>query len=115
MSEIIKKFKVDSSFGNKALSRYKNLYRLVDSDNNTYIETPDRLQIKSTNRDSFYCVERGYEDRLDLISFKFYGTALLWWVIAEVNGIDNPLLVSSGTVLRIPPISSLYGDGGVLE
>lgn len=30
------------------------------------------------------------EDWLDLISYKYYGTPYLWWLVATVNGITNP-------------------------
>lgn len=41
-------------------------------------------------------------DRLDNLAFKFYGDAVLQWVIAYVNGIDLMQDIASGDVLRIP-------------
>lgn len=53
--------------------------------------------------DRVYTVPVGHENRLDLISNVFYGTPSLWWVIAEVNNIGDPLaFVPKGTRLRIP-------------
>lgn len=112
LTQIVKKYKEDDK--GSSFSRYRGLYRLVDSNGDSYIESQDPLYIGEDITDSFFQVERGYEHRLDLISYKFYNTPMLWWVIAEVNGIHNPMLVDSGIVLRIPNISRLFGLGGVL-
>ena len=97
------------------LSRYKDLSRLVNENGDSYIETPNKVTIKESNKDSFYTVEPGLEGRMDLISNKFYGTPFLWWVIAEVNHISNPMKVEAGVILRIPYMSNLYSIGGVVS
>lgn len=96
------------------ISRYSNLKRLVNLNGDTYIESPNKFEIKESNRDIYYAVEKGYENRLDLIANKFYGTPLMYWAIAVMNHIDNPLDVPSGVVLRIPAIESIY-DAGVIQ
>jgi hypothetical protein len=40
--------------------------------------------------------------RLDELAQRYYGDASLWRLIAEANGIDDPLSVPAGQVLRIP-------------
>lgn len=95
------------------LSRYNTLKRVVNEEGDIYIETPNKVIIPETSSDAFYSVEKGYEDRLDLISFKFYNTPLLWWAIAEMNNISNPFDVKAGLVLRIPTMSSIYASGGL--
>lgn len=95
------------------LSRYNVLKRVVNEEGDIYIETPTKIVIPETSSDAFYSVEKGYEDRLDLISFKFYNTPLLWWAIAEMNNISNPFDVKAGLVLRIPAMSSIYASGGL--
>lgn len=96
------------------LSRYNVYRRLINEDGDEYIETPNRIKIKETSKDSFYAVEMGCVNRLDLISNKFYGTPLLWWAIAIMNNIDNPLDVKPGIVLRIPSLKSIYDSGSLL-
>ena len=50
--------------------------------------------------------------RLDLIANQFYGTPALWWVIASVNNIIDPLLsVPRGTRLAIPTKTRLSAEG----
>jgi hypothetical protein len=53
--------------------------------------------------DQIYAVRQGSENRLDRISFSFYGTAKLWWAIAQVNNLVDPMMdIPTGTQLRIP-------------
>lgn len=95
------------------LSRYNIYKRLVDDEKNVYIESPNKMTIKQSKDDSFYQVEKGYENRMDLISYKFYGTPLLWWAIARANKIQDPMDVPSGIVLRIPSMRNIYDSGSL--
>lgn len=46
--------------------------------------------------------------RLDLIAHRFYGDSRLWWAIALVNKIKNPLTdLTIGQVLMIPQKSAI--------
>ena len=44
-------------------------------------------------------------NRIDLISWYYYKTPELFWVILAVNNILNPFELEEGMVLRILPIS----------
>ena len=112
MSEIIKTYNIDKN--TEAMSRYKTLMRIIETNGDEYIESYDEIIVPETSDDYFHEVQTGEVNRLDLISFKYYGTPLLWWVIAEVSEIINPLKVPAGTILRIPSKQSLYGYKGVL-
>lgn len=62
--------------------------------------------------DQVYTVTLAGERRLDLIAYMFYGASELWWVVALVNGLKDPLVgVKYGTQLRIPLKSRLAGLG----
>ena len=42
-------------------------------------------------------------DRLDLISYKYYGTIEYWWLIANVNGVGKgTMAIQEGGILRLP-------------
>ena len=42
-------------------------------------------------------------DRIDQLSYKFYGSPVLWWVIAAANNMELlPNALYIGQVLRIP-------------
>jgi len=62
--------------------------------------------------DTIFTVTQASESRFDLISDAFYGTPHLWWVIARVNNILDPLLgVAAGTTLRIPTRERMSREG----
>jgi len=67
-----------------------NIVKIPVSDNDTYI------QITSA-------------DRLDTISYDFYGTPELWYIIANANGLGKgSLWVQPGVTLRIPYNTDIY-------
>ena len=62
--------------------------------------------------DVLYKVPIGALYRLDLISQNFYGVPDLWWVIARVNNIIDPMLGPGlGQIIRIPTKSRLATEG----
>ncbi len=46
-------------------------------------------------------------ERLDQLAERYYGDAGLWRLIAGYNGIDDPMHMAAGQVLRIPDLESL--------
>jgi hypothetical protein len=62
--------------------------------------------------DTLFTVPPGAESRLDAISYKFYGTPALWWVIARVNDVEDALVgVALNATLRIPTKERLASQG----
>lgn len=61
--------------------------------------------------DQAYTVPAAAEDRLWLVADLFYQTSELWWVIALVNQILDPMQLPAGTQLRIPTKSRLASEG----
>jgi hypothetical protein len=51
----------------------------------------------------------GGGERLDQIAGREYGDASLWTLLAGFNGVEDPLHLSAGALLRIPPLSQLLG------
>lgn len=96
------------------VSRYKNLRTLMDNDGKIYHESWNQKFVDYTSGDQYFVVTKSEENRLDIISMKFYDTPRYWWVIAIANYLLDPFDVAVGTKLRIPPILSLYNKGGVL-
>lgn len=95
-------------------SRYRKLRRLESDDNTVRIETADKVVFPENLGDTFYKVTPKDANRLDLISYRMYGTPLYWWAIAEASFIKDPFRVPTGTILRIPSPASLYSISGVL-
>lgn len=85
---------------------YSTGYTLMEEDGTEVLErTP--LSIKPSWEDRWYIVQN--EDELDDLAHRFYGDIALnadkyWWLIAEANGIANPLDISSmaGYYMLIP-------------
>lgn len=62
--------------------------------------------------DQLYTVDGSGVSRLDAISYKFYGTPQLWWVIARCNDIVDPLVgVPLNTSIRVPTKARLAAEG----
>jgi len=62
--------------------------------------------------DVLYKVPSAAEFRLDLISAHFYGTPALWWVIARVNNIEDPLIGAPlQSEIRVPTVQRLASLG----
>lgn len=66
-----------------------------------------REAVVADSTDKLYIVNQITQDRLDLVSQVAYGTPELWWVIALVNNITDPMTVPNGMRLRIPIKSRL--------
>jgi hypothetical protein len=62
--------------------------------------------------DILYRVPQAAESRLDLISQHHYGTPALWWVVALVNNVIDPLVgFPVGTTIRVPTRERLASEG----
>jgi hypothetical protein len=48
----------------------------------------------------------GAGERLDDLAQRTYGDPSMWRLLAAFNGLDDPLHISPGQLLRVPPISS---------
>ena len=95
-------------------SRYDQNNCIIDEDGDTYRATYESVTIPKKTTDHYYVVEPPYENRLDLIAYKFYKSSLLYWVIAEASDLVDPFELPVGTLLRIPDYQSLYGIQGIL-
>lgn len=62
--------------------------------------------------DQLYVVVPSAVNRLDLISAEFYGVPDLWWVLARVNTLLDPLVgFAVGTQIRVPLKERLASEG----
>lgn len=106
----------DSPKQYKYTSRYFNVKRIVDTKDGTeYHATLKQYTVPISSQDQYFTVDSTTENRLDIVSYRFYGTAIYWWVIAFANQIIDPFKVKIGDILRIPSLPSLYGKDGILS
>lgn len=65
-----------------------------------------------SDTDELWVVPSAGVPRLDLLANDFYGTPQLWWVLASVNNILDPLVsVPEGTSIRVPTKERLSAEG----
>ena len=81
-------------------SRYNLSVLYQDRDNGDFWGTRQPLRLREHPSDLFHQVMEG--DRIDLLAWRYYRDVRLWWVIAEVNNIGNPLELKPGMILRVP-------------
>lgn len=101
----------------KHISRYKGLRQLVhnpnDSDRYITLETPNN--IISNAQFVYYDVPAIEENRLDLIAYKFFGSAQYSWIISYFNGIEDGYSVYEGQRLKIlKNFTDLFSTGEIL-
>lgn len=93
-----------------SISRYKIL-RGVTENNDTrgsYLETQNLRTIPKSDDDIYHVVSDNEVNRLDIISFNYYGTPHLWWAIAWANDFIDPFILKRDDIIRIPPLTALY-------
>lgn len=100
--------KIDFQKKNVSISR-ENLANMftIGIDSNNYRQYLINRTLYFSNTDNYpakilkyYTVQA--KDTWPLISYKFYGTIELWWIVCKLNGIINPLdFPEAGTLLKI--------------
>jgi len=96
------------------LSRYSVYRQIIDTKGNKYFESVNKSDIEESDGDRYYTVIIRDENRLDVISNNCYGVQDYCAIIGIANEIIDPLNIPSGTILRIPPISSVYNSEVIL-
>lgn len=85
----------------RADSRYTITPLLQDGDD-TFFGIWVAPEIPLSPFDSYHTVNETEIGRMDSIANRYYGNTELWWVIAQVNNVDDAMALVPGTVLRIP-------------
>lgn len=82
-----------------------NHFEVLSDENGRYFyDLSDTIIIDTENMSPLYYHEYVVQenDTLVRLAIEFYSSANLYWVIAVSNNINNPFVLDSGTVLRIP-------------
>ena len=68
--------------------------------------------VAPNSTDIIYTVPPAGQYRLDLISTQFYGVPDLWWILAAVNNVLDPLVaMPAGTRIQVPSRDRLASEG----
>jgi nucleoid-associated protein YgaU len=89
-------------------SRYENIFNVYQDSNNNYFYNLLQTVILPDNLPAGYFTTYSVEpeDTLPFISYKMYKRIDLWWIIANINKIDNPTVTLQPPLkLKIPNIN----------
>lgn len=73
----------------------------------TFLPSLRFLLTEEREDDLYHTLTSAQEGRLDKVSYSFYGTTRLWWILAMVNKIDEPYKVKAGKQIRVPSITEM--------
>lgn len=96
------------------ISRYSIYRQILDDNKELYTETVNETTVDNSSLDKYHEVLKEEENRLDIISNKYYGTPDYYWVIALGNNLIDPFIIKPGEILRIPEFTSLKNWKGAL-
>lgn len=99
------------------ISRYRGLRQVVhgpvSDDRFMTLETPNAFVSNAVF--DWYTVPLMEENRLDLIAYKFYGSAQYSWIISYFNNIEDGFTVFEGQRIRIlKNFTDLFNKGELL-
>ena len=100
------------------ISRYRRLRQVIHSpaimeDRFVALETPNPFETHSDV--TYYEVPSHEENRLDIIAYKFLGSAQYAWTLAYFNGIEDGYTVHEGQKIMIPKsFTQLFNKGEIL-
>jgi len=102
---------LDSDEPNRPLSRYNQIRFLLNQNNIPVQESWHPPEIKEQSTDRYFEVTIDFAHRPDLISYMYYGTMQLYWVIALANDMIDPIAETSvGKRLRIPDRDYIFQE-----
>lgn len=102
------------------ISRYRGLRQVIHNpdnleDRSILLETPNPIESHLTDF-IWHEVASNEVNRLDLIAYRYLGSAQYSWAIAYFNNIEDGYTCNTGQKLRIPrSISALMQSGEVLQ
>lgn len=111
----IPKSKIDpvTELVNQNSSRYslrRPMNEIINFNDLKIYSYPWACEIQESEGDVY--IEITSEVRLDKLANDYYGDSKLWWAIAQINNIKNPLTdMKIGMLIRIPPLTSLIKNG----
>jgi hypothetical protein len=84
----------------------KETKAIKDNDNNKNVwGILEPIEFENRNDDVYYIIEKQEDGRPDKISYKFYQTPRLFWVILYANSIFDPFQeIVTGLTIRVPSI-----------
>lgn len=81
--------------------RYTSLDTFEDDNGNTYSR-----RYKGVSKSQTYTqITVSSPTTFDLLSLQYYGSPLMYWLIADFNGyLDPTVTIPAGTILKVPQV-----------
>lgn len=97
-------------------SRYSTKTNLLLNDGKTVIRNlrASDIDIPVSDDDTVYKITPGEEFRPDIVAYREYKDPTLYWVLLSANNMKSIFEFVANKIIRIPEITKLYMDGGVL-
>jgi hypothetical protein len=88
---------------NLSLYRYENFFNIYDNNGYKFYNLLKNISIIPANNTSVEEVYNiAYNDTWHLISYKYYNTMDLWWLVCAYNQIINPVkMPEQGTQIKL--------------
>jgi|6_EtaG_2_1085325.scaffolds.fasta_scaffold76295_2 hypothetical protein len=97
-----------------AINRYEFTTQQAYAYKGKCLNTTKLPIIKKSYNDRYIISQEG--DRLDLLSYEFYGDSRYWFILANANNLGKGTLdVPSGKQIRIPPDSIITELRNILQ
>lgn len=98
-------------------SRYSSKVNLNLKNGDTIIRNLriSDLEIEESDEDIVYKIEPSERYRPDLLALKYYNNPNLAWVLLAANNMKTIFDFKDGVIIRIPNVTSLYTNGGILS
>tara|TARA_B100000287_G_C20042029_1_gene546829 strand:- start:115 stop:426 length:312 start_codon:yes stop_codon:yes gene_type:complete len=83
--------------------RYLRIRKMIDRETNNRAYTSTLYPAINPKSSDIVTVVKVGAQRLDILSYRFYGSPDLWWIISQANNLSgDTMVVPPGTKLRIP-------------
>lgn len=92
-------------------SRYTQNANIVTYRGNQMYDIPYFPDEDDSTDQQFLVITSEYQNRFDKISYSYYSNCKYWWIIACMNGFNNPFDIPIDTVMKIPSVSDLLLEG----
>lgn len=99
------------------ISRYKGMRQIIHNPNesNRFIALETTNPIFTNAEFTYYDVPTTEENRIDLIAYKFFGSAQYGWIISYFNDIEDGFTIRAGQRLKIlKNFTDLFNNGELL-
>jgi hypothetical protein len=97
---------LDQELANKVSPRLRN--EVLKRANSFVWGVWKQVSVPASADDTIHTVTQGQGGRLDALASEFYGNPNLWWVIAQENGVKDPLQgLVPGSRLRISSFTNV--------